>query len=218
VKRGGAAEAVGGGRIVAGLSVVGVGGACTEHMEPRAVMALIKAAGRPLSLVLSPVIYGDEDDEKEGLGGAVEGGRLRVLSDVPLVHSHLRHRRYRVLPLRKWDGSTAQLTAERADILFVGQHVPNFVSLPPGLRVNQFVNESCVTSKARMFETVMRHCQCASGAGVATRPPPPSWLPEQYVLPQQRVGLREAWEERLARGADNSCAPGVSILESVHVD
>ena len=45
------------------------------------------------------------------------------------------------------DGTVAQLSAESVDVLYVGRHVADFQALPASVLVNQFVGESCVTSK-----------------------------------------------------------------------
>jgi hypothetical protein len=47
----------------------------------------------------------------------------------------------------RWDGTVAQLAAESVDVLYIGRHVADFQALPASVLVNQFVGESCVTSK-----------------------------------------------------------------------
>jgi hypothetical protein len=200
VAAGGAAElaaaAAGGAkRLRAGLVVAGVMGRPVAGVAPSGVMGMIKAAGRPLRLSLKP--HPDEaaaaSSEAAGPSDSVEREKpLVILSDLPLVHAHLRHPRFRVLPLREWDGTVAQLVTEQVDVLFVGRHVADFQALPSTVLVNQFVGESCVTSKLLIQEMLLRNT--LGGA----RPP---WLPEQYVVPDQRVALLGAWDRRQADAA-----------------
>jgi hypothetical protein len=81
--------------------VAAVMGQPVDGVPPSGVMQLIKAAGRPLSLTLRP--HPDDDPADTAVtpspeGEAVAAGPLVVLSDLPLVHAHLRHHRFRVLP------------------------------------------------------------------------------------------------------------------------
>ena len=99
---GGAAAIAVGHRLRAGLVVAAVMGRPVLGEAPSAVMAAIKAAGRPLVLTLCP--HPDAKRRAER-GDSAEERQLVVLSDLPLVHSHLRHPRFRVLALREWDGS-----------------------------------------------------------------------------------------------------------------
>ena len=86
----------------------------------------MKAAGRPLALRFATPPQPQR-----------EGGALRVLSDLPLVHSHLRHPAFAVLPHRQWDGTVSQLESEGVDVLFVGRHVADFQQIPRRVLVNQ---------------------------------------------------------------------------------
>jgi hypothetical protein len=205
VAAGGAAEqaaAAAAHRLRAGLVVAAVMGRSTLGEVPSTVMSMIKAAGRPLVLTLRPHPDEKEEDTVSAAGSAGDDEQrpLIVLSDLPLVHSNLRHPRFRVLPLREWDGSVAQLMAEKVDVLFVGRHIADFQVLPPTLLVNQFVGESCVTSKLLIQEMLVRNT-----AGRAR----PAWLPEQYVVPDQRVGLLNAWDRRQADAVEPAKAGGL---------
>ena len=188
VESGGAAHKLGRGRVKPGLIVTSVSGLSTAGESPAAVMARVKASGRPLGLAFTPMAVLPR--HSSGLRQ-----QQRVLSDVPLVHSHLRDPKYRVLPARKWDGSVTYLQEENVDIVFVGQHIRDFQSIPRGILVNQFVNESCFTSKMLIQELLLRQ------RGATGRP---AWLPEQYVLPLQLSALRQAWEHRQSAKQENS--------------
>ncbi len=204
VAAGGAAElaaAAAAHRLRAGLVVAAVMGRSTLGQAPSIVMSMIKAAGRPLVLTLRP--HPDEKKKATVTTTCSDGDehkQLVVLSDLPLVHSNLRHPRFRVLPLREWDGSVAQLMDEQVDVLFVGRHVPDFQVLPSTLLVNQFVNESCVTSKLLIQEMLLRNT-----AGHAR----PAWLPEQYVVPDQSAGLLSAWDRCHADAVEPAEAVGL---------
>lgn len=212
VATGGAAEVAAASRsqrLRAGLVVVRVMGRAVMGDAPSAIMGMIKAAGRPLTLTLRP----HPDEVKADVapatdsGGRAEASRLFVLSDLPLVHSHLRHPRFRVLPLREWDGSISQLMDEKVDVLFVGRHIADFQALPSTLLVNQFVGESCVTSKLLVQEMLLRNTPDRAR---------PAWLPEQYVVPDQRVALLSAWDRRQAKGLAPTEAGGATAPGGLH--
>eukprot|EP01045_Picozoa_sp_COSAG04_P000743 COSAG04_NODE_20_length_39202_cov_9.993530_13_plen_264_part_00 len=114
------------GRLRVGMVVAAVGGSDCGGAEPSAVLGRIKAAGRPLALRFATPAQPQR-----------EGGALRVLSDLPLVHSHLRHPAFTILPHRQWDGTVSQLESEGVDVLFVGRHVADFQQIPRRVLVNQ---------------------------------------------------------------------------------
>ena len=78
--------------------------------------------------------------------------------------------------------------------------------MPASILVNQFVGESCVTSKLLIQEMLLRNAHAALGK--TGRPP---WLPEQFIVPDQTDRLLTAWDRSAAASED---APAAAFMNA----
>ena len=196
VKPGSTAAKTAGDWLQPGLVVVSVAGQTTDQEDATITLQRIKSAVRPLDMSFDRV--NQQASGWSTSASADDHKVFRVLSDIPLVHTHLNtNSRFVVLPARKWQGTGKEL--DECEILFLGRRIQDFEAIPRRVQINQFVNDCCVTSKLLMHDMVLRHW-----VPEREQTHRPEWLPEQYVLPLQLDSLRLAWRERAVKCQDNS--------------